>query len=574
MQTSIGLDIGQHSIKGVRISQGFRGLRLVDFFERKVPRSGGESLSPTDLLTPGQIETLKTLISEGRIRPGEAAAVSLPGQLVSTRETTVPFTDPKKLRQIVPYEVESQLPFDLEEVAIDYQLLHSEAEAAAPSGASKLLVSVVPKVGLRKYLATLQSLGVDPGSIGIDSLSLYTFSQYFPAGRKEGSPSGGGLPAGTLVIDVGASKTVLCHFSKGKLDWVRTLPMGGDLLTEAIQQAFDLSWDEAEKLKMEADLNKAGLGSAALGSRGGGAAECLRKALIPWLTEIEKSLRYRTPSPGRAAGLAAGGNGAGNESVFYLCGGGGALKGLKELLSESVGLGPVALHPGAAGKAASVAGLESVNRDSAVHVYAQALGLALPPAEGPLINFRQGEFVFGKETIEKRNRLVSISLVALLLLGLMGGDFYLHYHQKEKRFQELKSELRESFTATFPQARNVSNEVEQARAAITELNRTGGFLGVGEESPLLVLKEISASIPKEVRIDVQELVIDGSKVRIEAQTDSFESVDRIRGGLLKVAAFKEVNVSDAKVAADQSRVGFRIQMTVTPKGKSGEKQPS
>jgi type II secretory pathway component PulL len=227
--------------------------------------------------------------------------------------------------------------------------------------------------------------------------------------------------------------------------------------------------------------------------------------------------------------------------------------------------------------ASSLAGLESVNPDSVGYLYAQGLGLALPPPEGSLINFRQGEFVFGKETIEKRNRLVSISLVALLLLGLMGGDFYLHYSQKERHYQELKGELRKSFTATFPQSKNVSNEVEQARAAITELNRTGGFLGVGEESPLQVLKEISATIPKEVRIDVQELVIDGNKVRIEAQTDSFESVDRIRGGLLKVEAFKEVTVSDAKAAADQSRIGFRIQMTVTPSvkkegGTGGEKR--
>src|SRR5581483_1053765 len=113
-------------------------------FERKVPRREGERLSSTELLTPGQIETLKALIAEGRIRPGEAAAVSLPGQLVSTREMGVPFADPKKLRQIVPFEVESQLPFDLEEVAIDYQLLHSNAGGGGAAGTSQLLVSVVP----------------------------------------------------------------------------------------------------------------------------------------------------------------------------------------------------------------------------------------------------------------------------------------------------------------------------------------------------------------------------------------------------------------------------------------------
>src|SRR5581483_12219550 len=167
-------------------------------FERKVPRREGERLSSTELLTAGQIEALKGLIEEGRIRPGEGAAVSLPGQLVSTREMAVPFADPKKLRQIVPFEVESQLPFDLEEVAIDYLLLQSNADAG---GTSQLLVSVVPKVGLRKYLSTLQSIGIDPAAIGLDSLSLYHFAQYFLSGKKEEAPPGDPA-AGLLVIDV------------------------------------------------------------------------------------------------------------------------------------------------------------------------------------------------------------------------------------------------------------------------------------------------------------------------------------------------------------------------------------
>ncbi|HZR47284.1 MAG TPA: pilus assembly protein PilM [Candidatus Manganitrophaceae bacterium] len=572
-QISIGLDIGQHSIKGVRVAQSFRGLRLVDSFERKVPRREGDHLSSTELLTAGQIEALKGLIEEGRIRPGEGAAVSLPGQLVSTREMAVPFADPKKLRQIVPFEVESQLPFDLEEVAIDYLLLQSNADAEGAGGTSQLLVSVVPKVGLQKYLSTLQSIGIDPAAIGLDSLSLYHFAQYFLPGKKEEAPSGDPA-AGLLVIDVGASKTVLCHLRGGKLHWVRTFPMGGDLLTEALRKEFELSWEEAERFKAEIDLNDAGPGAPGPAGRGARGAECLQQALIPWRTEIEKSLRSRTAASG---GDRAGAENPAGESVFYLAGGGGALKGLGGLLSESLGMRAISLPRSGTRAAASLAGLESVNPDSVGYLYAQGLGLALPPPEGSSINFRQGEFVFGKETIEKRNRMVSIGLVALLLLGLMGGDFYLHYSQKEKRYQELKGELRKVFAATFPQSKNVSNEVEQARAAITELNRTGGFLGVGEESPLQVLKEISAAVPKEVRIDVQELAIDGNKVRIEAQTDSFESVDRIRGGLMKVDAFKEVNVSDAKVAADQSRVGFRIQMTVMPsvkKGAGDEKQPS
>ncbi|MDC4222921.1 MAG: hypothetical protein MPW15_01400 [Candidatus Manganitrophus sp.] len=115
--------------------------------------------------------------------------------------------------------------------------------------------------------------------------------------------------------------------------------------------------------------------------------------------------------------------------------------------------------------------------------------------------------------------------------------------------------------------------MEQTRAAINERKKNAEFLGVGEESPLEVLKVVTAGIPTEVRIDVTDMVIDGNKIRIEAQTDSYDSVDRIRGGLMKVGHFQEVNVSDAKISADQSKVGFRIQLTMT-EGKKDERKRS
>lgn len=540
MQISIGLDIGQDSIKGIRIARTLRGLRLVDSFERKVPREGAAALNPTGMITPSQVAVLKELIEEGKIGPGELVAVSLPGQIISTREMSLPFTDPKKLRQIVPFEVESQLPFDLEDVVIDYQIL-GPGPGGPDAPTSQILVSAVPKTVLRRYLGTLQEIGIDPAWVGIDAVSLLTFYQYFLTDKKTEKGRGKGLPSELLLIDMGASKTVLCDVRAGRLNWIRTIPVGSDLLTEALQKELGLSWEKAERLKEEADLNEISPAVAPI-----------QKALLPWLMEIEKSLRLaERPSDGSA-------------SHFYLCGGGGMLGGLSELLSRELEMKPVSLDEAMEGRTPSIAGFDALDPSRLSRHYVQAAALALPAegTSGLQINFRQGEFVFGKETIEKRHRFVSLALISLLLLGLMGADLYFRYSQKERRYQEVRREIREAFTAMFPQTKNVANEVEQTRAAISDLNRTGAFLGVGQESPLEVLKEITTGVPMEVRIDVQEFAIDGNKIRIEAQTDSYDSVDRIRNGLMKVAHFQEVNVSDAKVTSDQSKVNFRIQMSV------------
>ncbi|MCG3113094.1 MAG: pilus assembly protein PilM [Candidatus Manganitrophus sp. SB1] len=565
-QIILGLDIGQSVIKGVRIARTLRGLRLVDAFERKVERQGERRRG--DLPDEAQIEALRQLRSEGKIKPGEMTAIALPGHLVSTREITVPFTDPKRLRQVVPFEVEGQLPFDLEEVVIDYQPLPQgggrdlqirsapEPGKAEPAESSRLLVSAVPKGVLRRYLSALQSVGIDPAWVGVDALSLYTFYQQMTQpsnGEKKRGTAGGDERSEHLLIDLGASKTVLCGLSVAakqtspRLRWVRTIPIGSDDFTEAFQHDLGLSWEEAEKRKNEIDL------SAPPRTEAG---EAVQKRVSSWLIEIEKSVS-----------LTGGANGE-PRSGFYLCGGGGQWRGLKELIAQHFQMTPETLSG-----SPPMAGLDTAHFSTALPRYAEALGLALSPAQGTQINFRQGEFVFGKESIERRHRLTSVGLVSLILLGLIGGDFYLHYHQKEKKFQALKQELRSEFTKTFPQTKNVSNEVEQTRAAINERKKNAEFLGVGEESPLEVLKVVTAGIPTEVRIDVTDMVIDGNKIRIEAQTDSYDSVDRIRGGLMKVGHFQEVNVSDAKISADQSKVGFRIQLTMT-EGKKDERKRS
>ncbi|MDC4222920.1 MAG: pilus assembly protein PilM [Candidatus Manganitrophus sp.] len=337
-QIILGLDIGQSVIKGVRIARTLRGLRLVDAFERKVERQGERGRG--DLPNDAQIEALRQLRSEGKIKPGEMTAIALPGHLVSTREITVPFTDPKRLRQVVPFEVEGQLPFDLEEIVIDYQPLPqgggrdlqirgaAEPGKAEPAGSSRLLVSAVPKGVLRRYLSALQSVGIDPAWVGLDALSLYTFYQQMTQpsnGEKKRGAAGGDERSEHLLIDLGASKTVLCGLSVAAkqtsplLRWVRTIPIGSDDFTEALQHDLGLSWEEAEKRKSEIDL------SAPPRTEAG---EAVQKRVSSWLIEIEKSVS-----------LTGGTNGE-SRSGFYLCGGGGQWRGLKELIAQHFQMTP------------------------------------------------------------------------------------------------------------------------------------------------------------------------------------------------------------------------------------------
>lgn len=558
-QMILGLDIGQSSIKGVRLTKGFRGLRLVDLFVQPILRDG--VYPKPGQLSIRQIEALETLIAEEKISRRDLIALSLPGDLISFREMDFPFSDPKKLEQIVPFEMEAELPFDLDELTIDYMALEKHRKSPPPEAEKKhpLLIAAIQNTILSGYLEQLKSIEIDPAWVGPNALALYSYARYqLDIADKIDSDQDS-----LLIVNIGASRTVLCNVYGGALQWIRTLPIGGDLLTDALKRACELTWEEAESRKKEIDLSKSSPSPEEEKE-----VTALESALKRWMMEVEKTIRINhpgaqlddtDPEADEPEVKAAQQEGRG---LIHLCGGGSRLKGLQALLSNRLEMNSTSITDNGGGRAESVSGIDLVEKDLISSVYSEAFGVAFQESKGPPINFRKGPFVFGKETIERRHHFVTIGVIGLILLALMAGNLYLRYSMKEQRYQTIKTSLRTTFNSAFPKVRNVISEVDQTRVAITELKKRANFFGADEKSPLRVLKEVTEAIPDGVKIDVFNLVIDSGKVRIQAHTTSFESVDRIRGGLLSTKQFKGVEVSDAKVMADQKRVRFRIKMDI------------
>jgi general secretion pathway protein L len=480
----------------VRISQGFGRLRVLDTFEEKVARMPEGDGS--DWPSAAQIQALKLLAVN--FRSSDSIAVSLPAALVCTRRITLPFTHPEKLRQALPYEMENHLPFDVQDVVIDYQLL------TAPSSTSaSLWVGACPRTVLQRSLARLREAGIDPTWVGMEGFSLYRLHQQF--GKK--TP---GSVSAVLMVDVGASKTTLCDIQQ-HVRAIRTIPIGGNQITEAIAATHHLSWEDAERRKK---------------GRASDLAErlpILQEALGPWLLEIEKSLRTE-PSP-----------------RFYCLTGEGA-GAVDAVLSSTLGMQPLSLE-----------------LPVAPH-FTQGLGTAL---SARAINFRRGEA--GMADAPKPGRWATVALALLLLIGLMVSDIALYAHQREAAYQTRKTGLRRDFLELFPQAQNAPDEVEHTRAQVARLSRTVGTIFVGEQGPLWVLNEIASGIP--TPIEVQEMTIDEETARIEAYTDSYLSIEKIRDGLMK-RAFHEIKISDAKISADQSKVHFRIQISLRGAQEKGQ----
>ena len=119
----LGLDLGSHSIKGVELQQGLRGLQALQL--QGLERDDAQ-IAPAELV--------QRFLRLYRFHTGHVVA-ALPGDRLSARRLRFPFRDRRQLAQAVPFEVADDLPFEPEELVIDWQLVGGErarAEVMAP----------------------------------------------------------------------------------------------------------------------------------------------------------------------------------------------------------------------------------------------------------------------------------------------------------------------------------------------------------------------------------------------------------------------------------------------------------
>lgn len=115
-----GLDIGGRALKAVKILQ--KSGRLVvedmDIIEYSMPSSDANFLQ-----SPGIREAIQTFLIKHHIARSDRVFMSIPGQFILSRFTSIPPVDKKQLKNIVSYEAKQQIPFDLKEIVWDYQQL-------------------------------------------------------------------------------------------------------------------------------------------------------------------------------------------------------------------------------------------------------------------------------------------------------------------------------------------------------------------------------------------------------------------------------------------------------------------
>jgi type IV pilus assembly protein PilM len=161
--------------------------------------------------------------------------VCAPGFHVFSKFVKLPPVDSSKVTQIIQYEAQQNVPFPLEEVVWDYQILGS-----APSGELEVLLVAIKADIIEGLFRVTEAAGLHLQLADVSPAALCNAFRY----------NYGELEDCTMLLDIGAKTSNLLFFEKGKV-FSRSINLGAQSITQDFATESKLKWDAAEKLKID-----------------------------------------------------------------------------------------------------------------------------------------------------------------------------------------------------------------------------------------------------------------------------------------------------------------------------------
>ncbi len=459
------------SVDGTSVERAERGKRLTGV---QPPENGVEN--PLDLSSLLGLEIDSTF-----------AVVS--GRHVLYKEVVLPFSDPRKVEQVLPLQVQDSIPFDIDEFVIDNLPLSEEKD-----GTYHMLSAIIPAEEIQITLTALKTVGVDPVVITTRASALTGLSHL-----------GDGKFHGTFgFLEFSDARCSLALFVLDRLVYLRDLEL-----------AFDPQNPRLLSLQVFSELNSS-------------------------LARIEKStgqaIRYLVV--------------VANSEMFAQC-------------RQSI--------------QAEVQTLEFsrfiVNRtekDMHADQLAWAIGLfanemfrqTVKPAA--LIDFRKGAFAY-KRAWKSFAAAIQDELFPIALALILGVIWvFISLISASRSLHKVESEIKQMLNTAVP-AQNVPfrRELSYLEDETTKLEeQLRGVGSLSSLSPLDALKELSATIPPSLDIQIESLNIGQSRIGFRGSVPDFSDIGNL-GSLLKAnKRFCNVNPDPKGRAPGSTRINFNVDLEV------------
>lgn len=236
----VGLDIGHHTIKAVQMERTASGWRVVHV--DSVP-------TPVDSVKDGVVvgidevaQSIREVLKHGRIA-ATSVNIAVAGGSVVVRTVRIPKMAESQLRKSIKFEASRYVPSSVEDSYVEFEIL-----GEAPDSQMDVLIVAAPREIVESRVKACEKAGLDVEVVDIEAFASYRALVEIDADSDWKSGS-------VALVDVGSSSTNVSVVTDGVFAMTRSIPQGGETITEALRTYFGLELTDAESGKTQLDLN-------------------------------------------------------------------------------------------------------------------------------------------------------------------------------------------------------------------------------------------------------------------------------------------------------------------------------
>src|SRR5687767_10963444 len=233
----VGLDIGSSAVKAVELKPSGKGFRVSAFGSEPVPP---DSIVDGAIIDAGAVaDAVRRLFDSNKAFKSKEVCASLSGNAVIVKKITLPVMTESELSESIYWEAEQYIPFDIQDVNLDYQILDA-GTGPDSRGSMEVLLVAAKKEKIGDYTGVIAQAGRTPVIIDVDAFALQNaFEVNYGFDSKQV----------VVLLNAGASAININILQGGQSVFARDVSLGGNTYTEAVQKELDLPFQAAEQLK-------------------------------------------------------------------------------------------------------------------------------------------------------------------------------------------------------------------------------------------------------------------------------------------------------------------------------------
>ncbi len=356
---------------------------------------------------------IQSLMRDHGIAPAPLM-MTISGQAVFPRFVKLPPVTRDKVKQIIQYEAEQNVPFPIDEVVWDYQLI------GGVDGEMNVMLVAVKIENVKRLTDCVVSADLEPEIVDVAPMALYNTVRFnYPE-----------LTECVMVLDIGARSSNLIFIEDNRI-FSRSIPVAGNAITQEIVKEFELSFEEAEQLKRDVGfVSFGGVYAGPEDERADRVSKIVRNVLTRLHAEVNRSINfYRSQQGGTPP------------STVLLSGGSSIIPYADTFFQEKLKVDVEYLNPFRQVVVGDGVDQDAVGGD--MHLLAEAVGLGLRrslscPVE---INLMPPDLV-ARKILRGRQPYFVVSAVSLVLIMLcLWGSFNSIGNIVDRRTQLVKEEI-------------------------------------------------------------------------------------------------------------------------------------